>query len=159
MVETNNRSNLLNLNDIQVGFENNIPKKLKIIFSQYKHSEIGQSATRIVPAYENRCCPVKLFTSYLTLRATVVLPQSNNTIFIWASGEVVKATQANSLLKKLINITKLDSSAFTFHSLRIGGTTEAAMRGATDSQLQHMGRWKSAAFRQYVRPEQVYFKY
>ena len=39
------------------------------------------------------------------------------------------------------------------HSLRIGGATILALSGYTDTQIQKMGRWRSATFKEYVRSE------
>ena len=33
----------------------------------------------------------------------------------------------------------------------IGAATTAAMRGLSDEEIQRMGRWKSQAFRKYIR--------
>ena len=44
-----------------------------------------------------------------------------------------------------------DCSQYKCHSFRIGAATTAATRGFTDAQIQTMGRWRSAAFRRYIR--------
>jgi hypothetical protein len=37
------------------------------------------------------------------------------------------------------------------HSFRIGAATAAAIQGASDEDIQRMGRWKSQAFKRYIR--------
>lgn len=37
------------------------------------------------------------------------------------------------------------------HGFRIGAATSAAESGASDIQIQSMGRWKSGAFQKYIR--------
>ena len=37
------------------------------------------------------------------------------------------------------------------HSFRIGAATNAAAMGIPDDQIQRMGRWKSSAFKRYIR--------
>ena len=50
--------------------------------------------------------------------------------------------------RKGIPIERVDT-----HSLRIGGATVLALSGYTDTQIQKMGRWRSATFKEYVRSE------
>ena len=44
-----------------------------------------------------------------------------------------------------------DCSQYKCHYFRIGASATAATRGFTDAQIQTMGRWRSAAFRRYIR--------
>jgi hypothetical protein len=39
------------------------------------------------------------------------------------------------------------------HSLRIGGANALALSGYSDTQIQKMGRWKGATFKEYIREE------
>jgi hypothetical protein len=39
------------------------------------------------------------------------------------------------------------------HSLRSGGANALAQSGYTDTQIQKMGRWKGATFKEYIREE------
>jgi hypothetical protein len=39
------------------------------------------------------------------------------------------------------------------HSLRSGGANALALSGYTDIQIQKMGRWKEATFKEYIREE------
>jgi hypothetical protein len=40
-----------------------------------------------------------------------------------------------------------------FHSLRSGGANALALAGYSDTQIQKMGRWRGATFKEYVRNE------
>eukprot|EP00984_Skeletonema_dohrnii_P031804 scaffold24801_cov70-Skeletonema_dohrnii-CCMP3373.AAC.1 len=42
-------------------------------------------------------------------------------------------------------------SLINTHSLRIGGACALALAGYSDTQIQKMGRWKGATFKEYVR--------
>ena len=39
------------------------------------------------------------------------------------------------------------------HSLRSGGANALALSGHTDTQIQKMGRWRGATFKEYIREE------
>ncbi len=39
------------------------------------------------------------------------------------------------------------------HSLRSGGANALVLAGYTDTQIQKMGRWRSATFKEYVRED------
>ena len=39
----------------------------------------------------------------------------------------------------------------TKDSFRIGAATYAAEQGISDTKIRHMGRWKSDAFKKYIR--------
>jgi hypothetical protein len=41
------------------------------------------------------------------------------------------------------------------HSLRSGGANALALLGYSDTQIQKMGRWKGATFKEYIREELV----
>ncbi|KAK2160937.1 hypothetical protein NP493_1618g00010 [Ridgeia piscesae] len=47
--------------------------------------------------------------------------------------------------------TRLDPDKYKGHSFRIGAATAAADSGLSETQIQTMGRWKSSAFKRYVR--------
>jgi len=43
------------------------------------------------------------------------------------------------------------------HSLRSGGANALALTGYSDTQIQKMGRWRGATFKEYVRNELACF--
>ena len=45
----------------------------------------------------------------------------------------------------------IDASQYSGHSFHIGAATSAAQAGYSDSFIQSLGRWKSAAFITYIR--------
>ena len=45
----------------------------------------------------------------------------------------------------------LDTSRYKNHSFRIGGACHAADKGYSDAQIRALGRWKSEAFKVYLR--------
>ena len=43
------------------------------------------------------------------------------------------------------------------HSLRMGGANALALAGYSDTQIQKMGRWRGATFKEYIRDELACF--
>lgn len=60
----------------------------------------------------------------------------------WAARELDYPTSRN------IPLDRIDT-----HSLRVGGACALALAGYSDTQIQKMGRWKSATFKEYIREE------
>jgi hypothetical protein len=53
---------------------------------------------------------------------------------------------------KGIPIARIDT-----HSLRSGGANTLALTGYSDTQIQKMGRWKGATFKEYIHKELACF--
>ena len=58
---------------------------------------------------------------------------------------------SNSLVK-----AGLPPSQYKTHSFRIGAASTAPALDITNEDIQHMGRWKSLAFKRYVRMPTMY---
>lgn len=54
-------------------------------------------------------------------------------------------------LRLVLAFCGLDTIKYQSHSFRIGAATFAAASGSSDIQIQNMGRWKSSAFKKYIR--------
>ncbi len=55
-------------------------------------------------------------------------------------------------IAKGIPIERIDT-----HSLRSGGANALSLAGLSDTQIQKMGRWQGATFKEYVRKELASF--
>jgi hypothetical protein len=51
-----------------------------------------------------------------------------------------------------ISIDRIDT-----HSLRSGGANALSLSGYSDTQIQKMGRWRGATFKEYIREELACF--
>ena len=58
------------------------------------------------------------------------------------------ATMLNYPTLRGIPIARID-----IHSLRSGGANALALSGYSDTQIQKMGRWRGATFKEYIREE------
>ena len=94
-------------------------------------------------------CPFKLARQYFSMRGEFV--HENDPFFVFRDHTPVKPMHANSVLRKMIKRINLDYSVYSFHSLRIGRSTEMMEQGCTIQQIQIAGRWKSNAVFRYLR--------
>ena len=72
----------------------------------------------------------------------------------WTAGKNISwalklaATELQYPTSKGIPITRINT-----HSLRSGGANALALAGYSDTQIQKMGRWRGATFKEYIREE------
>ena len=117
-----------------------------VVFYSYKHYH-GPPVTLAISAHPNSAfCPVMTMRSYLTLRG-----KSQGPLFIFPGGAPVTKSFFNSQLRKSLAWAGLPTLSYKGHSFSIGAATTAAMQGVSDEEIQRMGRWKSQAFRKYIR--------
>ena len=91
-------------------------------------------------------CPVQILFDYLSLRGF-----SNGPLFMTPDGAAVSRHFFSQILFLVFQRCGLDSSKYKGHSFRIGAATFAAENGFSDVQIRAMSRWKSDAFRKYIR--------
>ena len=120
--------------------------QIDITFNNYKHSA-GKSCRIMVNCYRCKAvCPVRATSKYCDIR-----PSVNGPLYVSDDGNPVQARYFRTILNQCLHVCSLDTSVYKGHSFRIGGATFAHSHSYTDSQLQHLGRWKSTAFRKYIR--------
>ena len=71
--------------------------------------------------------------------------------FQYATGQAILRNDFNKELRRALLFCDIDPTTFKSHSFRIGAATTAAQLGMSDSQIMTLGRWKSDAFKQYIR--------
>ena len=126
----------LNLQDVSLN--NN---KLLILVKSGKHNTSPMS-------YELDCYP-RLFwhyTQFLRLRGDM-----DGTLFRFRDNSPVSRTFFTKQLKEDIEAIGLDSTLYNSHSFRAGRTSDLALEGVSDRQIALIGRWRSDAFREYIR--------
>ncbi|XP_077979653.1 uncharacterized protein LOC144434995 [Glandiceps talaboti] len=72
-------------------------------------------------------------------------------LFIMPTGSAVTREHFVSHLNICLNFCGLDASRYKGHSFRIGAASRAAALGLSDAQIRVLGRWKSDAFKSYIR--------
>ena len=141
VTSTAQSSCVLQLNQISLSSD-----KCTVVFHSYKHYQ-GPPVYLVIPAHaDSSFCPIKAVRAYLAVRRNAPGP-----LFIFPGGAPVTKTFFGDQLKKSLAWAGLSSECYKGHSFRIGAATTAAMQGISDEEIQRMGRWKSQAFKKYIR--------
>ena len=72
-------------------------------------------------------------------------------LFINKDGSPVLRSDFGKVLCSVIRVCGVDPARYKGHSFRIGAATYGAEQGHSDTQITHMGRRKSDAFKNYIR--------
>ena len=127
---------------------NKSDSKLRIDFTSFKFSK------GIVPAQltkrHSTSCPVRLFTSHHTH-----YPKENGPAFVHKNGKPLSRLYVKRKISESLQAISKDPSIFDTHSFRIGRATDMFLEGYSDTQIQLAGRWKSTAFKKYIKPRLV----
>ena len=132
---------LLLMQQIQV-----FPDMLIISFSSFKHSNGEAFQLRVRSTIKSDTCAVRAVQQYLLLRG-----RKHGPLFLDRSGNAVARADFDRVLRKAVIFNRIDPAHFKGHSFRIGAATAAAEAGIPDSQIRELGRWKSDAFKKYIR--------
>lgn len=90
--------------------------------------------------------PVAALQSYSQMRGPVPGP-----LFVSSTGDPLTIQQFRSVFNDLLSFCNLSKTVYKLHSFRIGACTQAILSGVTEAEVMLMGRWRSHAFRRYIR--------
>ena len=135
--------NTLQLTDVVLSKQ---PLAVTISFRDYKHKVPGSPSflLKIIGDGSNTCV-VGMLATYLHVRG-----YSQGPLFCTEDGKAVSRNYFCDVLRDILGICG-GETRLKPHSFRIGGATEAIRRGYSAEQVQAMGRWRSQAFRHYIR--------
>lgn len=144
---TNNKGkpSTLSYSDITFrDFNNGQPALLEVRISNFKHSK-GRSVLLAIKARTDckQFCPVIALWQYVCLRGSTEGP-----LFIFLDKTCVSRSFFSEKLRQCLVFCGYDTKVYKGHSFRIGAASMAASKG---SMIQEMGRWKSSAFKKYIR--------
>ena len=91
-------------------------------------------------------CPVAAVQEFVEARGP-----SPGPLFTHADGSAFSHARVQVLLNVLFTACGMDPRIYKGHSFCIRAASEAARAGYSDAQIRLMGRWKSDAFRKYIR--------
>ena len=135
----------LNLADISVD-SHATPSMVCLQIKQSKTDPFRQGVEVFLGRTYAAVCPVEAIIGYIAVRAS-----SPGPLFVLQSGTPLTRSYLVTELQSALRILGLEDSQFNGHSFRIGAATTAAMQGLEDSLIQTLGRWKSEAYRTYIR--------
>lgn len=118
---------------------------LKVTFLNHKHN-YNQPPFSLIVTRNTTVCPVEAILNYFKVRGTMMGP-----MFVDGNALPISRSNFSKLLGMCLKACNLDSSKYKGHSFRIGAATHAAQQGFSDARIRLLGRWKSDAFKKYIR--------
>lgn len=123
------------------------PVEVRIVVRNSKTDQLGRGAVIRLPVTgEPGPCPVKDLRKFLAVR-----PSGKGPLFIHENGRPLARHQFSKVMRKVISACGVPAYGFAPHSFRIGAATTAAHWGLSAHRIKDLGRWKSDAFKGYVR--------
>ncbi|XP_075038929.1 uncharacterized protein LOC142099410 [Mixophyes fleayi] len=120
----------------------------KIVRSNTDQSGRG-SCVQLASQRPSHICLVRLASQFMSSR-----PQAN--LFLCHSDSIpLTKYQFAAILKWTLQSLNLNSTSYGTHSFRIGAATSAALAGSSNEAIKALGRWKSTAYKSYVRIDKV----
>ena len=120
------------------------PTVVCLRIKQSKTDPFRQGIDVFVGATRKAVCPVDTLLLYLEVRSSTA-----GLLFIHADGIPLTRASLVSRLKQALCQVGIQPDTFNRHSFRIGAT--AAQGGVEDSLIQTLGRWKSDAYKLYIK--------
>lgn len=138
-------NHILTIDQLHISYMEAKPIALTIHFNSFKHSN-GSPVKLRIPIQQDPC-PVKFLLQFLKQRGN-----SPGHLFVTLMKQTISRHQVAEFLSIALQYAGYKPDNYNTHSFRIGAATYAASQGYTPLQIQQMGRWKSDAFYQYLRP-------
>ena len=88
-----------------------------------------------------------IFCNYVKHRCN-----ANEAFFLNCDGSLVKRSQLVHIMKHQLASLAYDPALYNTHSFRIGRATDLATKGYSEAQIAIRGRWKSNAYKKYIKP-------
>lgn len=136
------RSRKLSTEDVSVA-----STSLTISLRKSKTDQFGHGNLITLDETNRSICPVSAYRHYLPLRNKFPA----GPLLVTRDGSFFTRNNIETVIKKYFSAPP--TTKFTPHSFRIGATTMKASQGASSSDIQQGGRWKSSAFTSYVRSQ------
>ncbi|PJE77718.1 hypothetical protein CI610_03353 [invertebrate metagenome] len=146
-------SHVLQFDDAKIILAGSRPSTLELTFRSFKgHYNIRPVTLAIhAKSQELSTCPVTALYQYIQLRGVLPGP-----LFTFPGNIPVSYQHFSLCLRNSLIQAGFQPNQYTSHSFRIGAASTAAATGVPDEEIQQMGRWKSLAFKRYIRLPTLY---
>ena len=138
-----NYAHALHLNDVRVI---NHGSCLEVDIRRAKSDQKGKGNTLLLEAIPSRTCPVSNLRAFLKVRGI-----GSALLFCHFGGAPVTRYQFSAVMDKALRLIGLGDKTYRSHSFRIGAASVASELGLSDDEVKDIGRWKSKAYKQYIR--------
>ena len=123
----------------------------QLLITQFKHNSTGRPFHIVLPKQSDATlCPLLALRNYLSIRGSTPGP-----LFCFPCHRPIPRNFFITKLNNLLNFCGLDTTLYKSHSFRIGAASFYAENGLSDEQIRLLGRWKSNAFRKYIRCQRI----
>ena len=134
----------LSVSDVSVDVPLN-PSCLQVFIKASKTDPFRKGCNILIGLGSPPLCAVQAVVSYLARRG-----QRPGPLFLLENGLPLTRSLVTDRLRAIVLSAGL-SGDFSSHSFRIGAATSAVKAGVPDHLIQVLGRWKSDAYKQYIR--------
>ena len=122
------------------------PTRCCIHLKSSKTDQCRKGVDVFVGATGNELCPVRALVAYLLRRGG-----GEGFLFRYENGVPLTKDKFVSRTRTALEGAGLDAAKYAGHSFRIGAATTAASKGMPETTIKALGRWKSDAYRGYIR--------
>ena len=124
------------------------PQILTIRLRHSKTDQFGSGRYIHLGRTQDTLCPGTSVLSYMAIR-----PNTTDRLFAFQNGTALTRSKLTSHLREAVASIGMEPKGYSGHSFRIGAASTAAALGLNDTLIQRAGRWRSEAFRLYVRTQ------
>lgn len=117
-----------------------------ITLHHFKTNKSSSAVKIFIPELRGRYCPLHHLRQYLSLRGTKQGP-----LFINCDNSILLMATFRNHFKKILSFLDMSPKYYKPHSFRIGACTQAILSGYPENKVMAMGRWKSSAYKRYIR--------
>ena len=122
------------------------PQLLRVRIKQSKTDPFRQGVDIYLDRTDEAICPIRGILSYLARRGS-----HSGHLFMFQDGRTLTRQLLSVEINWLLTELHIDQRLYNTHSFRIGAATSAMEAKIPDAHVQMLDRWKSDAYKQYVR--------